>query len=123
LVTISNTSVLFGAYYSSIPYKSDGVTKRSAVDKARMQLVQQLVTAKLNVFAFGGNSTIKTLIVAADNAYAGTNTNLMLSLASKLDAYNNGGDPYPLPVYLGSPGPATPDLSKSIANKKFWDTP
>lgn len=120
---VDTINKIFGAYYSSIPYKTTAGAARSPVDKARMQLLQQLVTAKINCAAFGCSSSTTTLIGSADTAYAGANSALMLSLSSQLDAYNNLGDSQPIPASLGSVGSATPKTSQSIAIKQFWDTP
>jgi hypothetical protein len=124
--TIANTqsvgaSQLFGAFYSNIAKKSDG-TQRVSVDKNRMQLLQQLVTAKLNCAATVCSSSTLTLISSADTAYKNGAAN-MLALAGQLDAYNNSGDPVPLPASLGSQGSATPGTSQSWANLVFWNLP
>jgi hypothetical protein len=115
-------SILFGAYYASIPKKTNN-TNRIAVDKARMQLLQQLVSAKLNCAAFGCVTTTQTLITNADSAYAGTNGSLMITLSGQLDLYNKSGDRIPIPPALGSSGNATPSISQRWANKVFWDSP
>ncbi|MFH1181798.1 MAG: hypothetical protein V1702_02475 [Candidatus Woesearchaeota archaeon] len=112
-------SKLFGAYYSSIPRKTSRAL-RSDVDHARMQLLQQLVTAKLNCEAFGCPADITELIADADSAYAGDDSGKMVELAGELDAYNNKGDSQQISVSAGS---ATPKTSQSIANKQFWDNP
>ena len=118
--TITTPGQLFGAFYSSIPYKSDNVTKRSAVDKARMQLLQQLVAAKLNVAAFGGEPSVVTLIANADAAYSSGNAGQINSYTTLLDNYNKGGDSYQTSLNQGA---ATPQNSQKIANLVFWDTP
>ena len=115
-------SKLFGAYYSSIPKKTNGSNRR-AVDKARIALLQHLVAAKLNCAAFSCGASIKILIANADSAYAAGNISLMGTFASQLNAYNNMGDSFPIPSELGSPGSATPGASSSRANKIFWDSP
>jgi hypothetical protein len=120
--TGNGNSILFGAYYSSIPYKTTGA-KRTPLEKARMQLLQQLVTAKLNCAAFGCYAGTTAMINAADAAYAGTSTSAILSSAAQLDAYNNSGDPIAIPASLGPQGSATPDSSQARANKIFWNTP
>jgi len=114
---------VFGAFYSSIPKKTDK-SNRTALDKARMQLLQQLVAAKLNCAAFGCASSVSTLIIGADNAYAlGTSTASVLAYAGALDAYNNSGDTIIISPPLPVPGPATPKTSKANADLGFWDTP
>lgn len=121
---ITNTSSagqsqLFGAFYSSIPKKSDGKTKRTPLDQTRMQLLQQLVAAKLNCAAFGCPASIQTLITQADTIYAGSDKSAILNKAGLLGNYNNSGDT----IIIGSVGSATPKTSQELANKVFWDTP
>jgi len=120
---ITTDGELFGAFYASIPKMTDGA-KRSTIDQARMQLLQQLVAAKLNCAAFGCSSTILSEISAADAAYAaGASASDIRNAASQLDAYNNSGDTGTIPSSLGSPGKATPSTSKSTADLTFWDAP
>ena len=121
-VSGNGKSRLFGAFYSSIPKKTNE-TNRNAVDKARVQLLQQLVAAKLNCAAFDCAPPAEDLILAADAAYAGTNAATMISLASQLSASNNAGDALAISDSLGPVGSATPSTSQARANKVFWDTP
>jgi YVTN family beta-propeller protein len=123
--TIDSTNKLFGAYYSSIPFKTDG-TKRLSIDQARMVLLQQLLTTKLNCAAFGCDSSILALITTADGHYATGTASQMTSDASLLDAYNNLHNSVP----VSGEGSATPSTSQTLAStggpptgKKFWDTP
>lgn len=109
---------IFGAFYSSISKKTVG-GNRSDIDKARMQLLQQLVAAKLNCAAFGCALSDQATITAADAAYAGTSISAILSSASLLDAFNNSGDT----LIIGNAGKATPKTSQSLADKAFWDAP
>ncbi len=111
-------SKLFGSYFSSIAKKTDG-KQRSNVEKARMQLLQQLVTAKLNCAEFGCSSAIKAQITAADLAYAGTNVSTILTSAALMDAYNNSGDT----MTISPAGKATPQTSKTWADMVFWNLP
>ena len=126
---IDTPEKLFGAYYADIPKKSDN-KHRQKDDQVRIQMVRQLLTAKLNCAAFGGcGIDIYNLVSAADAAYSGSNTNLMLSLTAQLDAFNNSGDTIIISPPLPWQGKATPNISKSIAESglpsgiKFWDTP
>jgi hypothetical protein len=115
-------SQLFGAYFSNISQKTTGkgaAAKRTAIDQARMQLLQQLVTAKLNCAAFGCTSSVQAMIATADTAYATGTVADILASAGALDAYNNSGDT----AVIGNAGSATPKTSQSYANKAFWDTP
>ena len=118
--TITTAPELFGAYEASIPQKSNK-QKRTSLDQARMQLVKQLITAKLNCAAFGCNATIIALIASADTAYTSGTAATILSLASQLDAYNNSGDTLIISPPLPVPGKATPKDSKAIANISLWD--
>jgi hypothetical protein len=115
---LTTTGQLFGAFYSSIPKLTTG-TQRTALDKARMQLLQQLVTAKLNCATFGCSTTIQGQIAAADAAYAGTSASAILTSAGLMDAYNNSGDT----IVIGNAGKATPKTSQGLADKAFWDLP
>src|SRR3989344_1055390 len=115
-------SELFGAFFSNIAKKSTGkgnAAQRTDIDKARMQLLQQLVAAKLNCAAFGCSANVQAMITAADAAYAGSNKATILASASAMDAYNNSGDT----IIIGNAGSATPQTSKLWANLLFWDTP
>jgi hypothetical protein len=117
--TIDDNGKLFGAFWSNISKKSNG-SKRTALDQARMQLLQQLVGAMLNVQAFGDDGTGAALIAAGKAAFIGTDKNLILSVANQLDTFNQSGDSSPLPPGV-NPGPADPKGAKAIANIPFWD--
>ena len=121
-LTGNRQSRLFGAYYASIPKKTNN-SNRLAIDQARMRLLQQLVTAKLNCAAFGCSASIQTLITNADSAYATGTVASMDALAGQLDAYNNSGDPIPIPASLQPIGSSTPSQSSQRANKVFWNNP
>jgi uncharacterized repeat protein (TIGR02543 family) len=120
---VNTDGKLFGAFWSNIPYKSDGKTKRTALDQARMQLLQQLVAAILNVQEFGDDSlgTGASLIAAGKAAFAGTDRAAIISAAGALAGFNSWGDGEPLPVGV-IPGSANPQKAQSMASKPFWDT-
>ncbi len=118
----SGQSRLFGAFYSSIPKKTNNVN-RTPLDKARVQLLQQLVAAKLNCAAFDCSSANQALINQADAAFAGNSTIAINNLIPLLTTFNQSGDVIPIPPALGNPGSATPSTSQSWANKVFWDNP
>lgn len=113
--TISSLGVLFGGFYASIPKTTTGA-KRSALDQARMQLMQQLLAAILNHEAFGSGDM--TLINGAKIAYCGRNTASILSYATQLDAFNNSGDGIATTQNTGS---ANPTLTKFTANLTAWN--
>jgi len=117
-VQSAGQSQLFGAYYSNIAKTTTG-SQRTAIDKARMQLLQQLVTAKLNCAAFGCSASIQTMIANADTAYATGTAAQIIAAAGALDAYNNSGDTFT----IGNAGKATPKTSQDYANKVFWNLP
>ena len=108
-----------GGFWSSISKKSTGAT-RAPVEQARMQMVQQLLAAMLNVRAFGANDD--GLIGTAKGVYcsAGSTRGQILVQASALAAFNESGDSVPLP-----PGfvllPTAPQTAKAAANKPYWD--
>ncbi len=121
-IQLPGQSQLFGGFYASIPKTTTGA-KRSGLDKARVQMLQQLLGAKLNCAAFGCGTSTMSLISQADAAYAGSNANLINSLTGQLDAYNNSGDTGAIPSGLPPTGKATPKNSQAIANLAFWDLP
>jgi hypothetical protein len=119
--TIDSDGKLFGAFWSNIAYKSDG-KKRTLLDQARMQLLQQLVAAMLNVKAFGDDDlgTGARLIVAGKEAFAGNDRAAILSIAKQLEEFNKSGEAQPLPPGV-IPGPADPKTAQNVADKAFWD--
>jgi hypothetical protein len=113
--TITNTNVLFGGFYASIPKTTTGA-KRSSLDQARMQLMQQLLAAILNNVAFGSGNT--TTLNTAKAAYCGTNQAAILNQVSVLDAFNSSGDSQSTTQNTGS---ANPKASSNAANLTAWD--
>ena len=109
---------VFGAFFAPIPKTTIGL-KRSAVDQARVQLLQQLMAAKLNCQAFGCTASVQSMIATADSHYLNGTAAQIIADSALLDAYNNSGDT----VTVGSAGSATPSASKTAANLAFWDTP
>ena len=118
-VQSTGASQLFGGFYASIPKTSTGV-KRSDIDKARMQLLQQLIAAKLNCAAFGCSLAVQTMIANIDSVYASGPASAIITAAGQLDAYNNSGDTI---ITIGAPGKATPKTSQNWANISFWNLP
>lgn len=122
-IQLAGQSQLFGGFYAPIAKKTTGA-KRTPIDQARIQMLQQLLAAKLNCAAFGCSAATTQLIVDADAAYAaGTNKNLILSLAGQLDTFNNSGDTNAIPAELPATGKATPKTSQSYADTAFWNNP
>lgn len=121
-IIIDSPEELFGAFYASISKDSTGA-KRTRLEQARMQLLQQLVAAELNCAAFGCSSSTLEMIADANEAYSGTSISAILEAAEELDAYNNSGDEGEMDPSLPSPGRATPKDSKALADIAFWDNP
>jgi hypothetical protein len=114
---INTVARLMGGFWSSIAKKTNG-TNRSALDQARMQLVQQLLGAILNheVFDADDGGTISTGI----SAYCGSSRADMINAASALAGFNESGEYAPFPTGFVQ-GNANPQAAKSIANKAYWN--
>ena len=109
-----------GGFWSNIPFKSDGKTRRIGLDQARMQLVQQLLAAILNVAAFGTFDGGR--IASATINYCTGSREAILGSAGLLDAFNQSGNSRtPSPAPPGFPGKADSKGGQSIADKKAWD--
>jgi hypothetical protein len=117
--TIGDNGKLFGAFWSNIAKMSEG-GKRTSLDRARMQMLQQLVAAILNVTAFVDDGTGAALISAGKTAFIGTNEEVILNVANQLDIFNQSGDSSSLPPGVFA-GPADPQSARAIANIAFWD--
>ncbi len=107
---IDTPGELFAGFYASVSKTTSGA-KRSQLDQARMQMLQQWLAAKLNCKAFGCSAGTQTLLNNAAAAWSTTNRNLILSYASQLDAYNNSNDALP----ISGQGKATPKVSQTLA--------
>ncbi len=115
--TINSTNI-FSAFYAGISKKSNG-SKRSALDQARMQMLQQWVAAKLNCAAFGCTTATQTLLVNSATAWTSGTASQILSYAAQLDAYNNSNEA----IAISGQGRATPQTSQSQASTglAYWD--
>jgi hypothetical protein len=113
---ICDDQEMMGGFWSSIPKTTTGA-QRSTLDQDRMILLQQLEAAMLNVQAFGTSDN--GLIAAGKAAFAGTDTNAIMTVEAQLDAFNQGGDNLTPPGF--SAGPATPKQAQSFANMLFWN--
>jgi hypothetical protein len=106
---------VMGGFWAGISKMSTG-PKRSNLDQARMQLLQQYLAAVLNVHAFG-TPIPGTTLADARTAYCGTNPAAINAQHALLAAYNTSGD-----NVLFTPGVnATAKASKAQANIPFWD--
>ena len=108
-----------GGFWSSVSTTSNAKTKRSSLDQARMQLLQQLLAAELNASAFGsapsgGVATINSW----EAAYCGTNSNTIKNAQQASASFNSNGDSATF-----TPGTsADSKFARNIANLGFWDT-
>jgi hypothetical protein len=106
-----------GGFWSDISKTTTGA-KRSALDQARMQLLQQLLAAELNASAFGtvppgGTGQFATW----EAAYCGTNQNAIKTAQQQAASFNTSGD-----SQLFTPGTSADSKNaRAIANKAFWD--
>jgi hypothetical protein len=106
---------LTGAFWSDISRTSAKV-KRSALDQARMQLLQQLIAAELNASAFGSVPTSGSF-ASWETALCGTNTTVIKNAQQEAASFNSQGD-------NGTFTPGTSADSKyarSVADTPFWD--
>jgi hypothetical protein len=110
-------SKLMGGFWSSISTKTTGA-KRSALDQARMQLLQQLLAAELNASAFGsapvgGAATINSW----EAAYCGTNQTTIKNAQQAAASFNTNGDSSTF-----TPGTSADSKNaRAIANYVYWD--
>ncbi len=115
---VNNIGKLMGAFWSDIAKKTNG-QQRSALDQAKMILVQQYFAAVLNKAAFGTDDA--GTISAAQTACGTNNRDAILNAALALEAFNKSGDGAPLPPGE-DPGSADPEAAQAAANKGFWNT-
>jgi hypothetical protein len=135
---IDDLPTLFAAFYSSIPYDSstcdDDDCKRSSLNKAKMQMSQQLMAAMLNCRAFDSNpgshgglpilhpDTCDAPVgTAAGNAINGVNRNDVLTLHGLLGAFNESGDDQDFPDGFENSRALAKD-AKAIAKDTAEDT-
>ncbi|GGL10079.1 prealbumin-like fold domain-containing protein [Deinococcus radiotolerans] len=112
----TGSSGLMGAFWSDVSKTTTGA-KRSALDQARMQLLQQLVAAELNASAFGSVPASGSFSTW-EAAYCGTNTQAIKTAQQQAASFNTAGD-------SGAFTPGTSADSKAaraMANRDFWNT-
>jgi hypothetical protein len=114
---IDTLGKLMGGFWSDISKDSNN-KKRSALDQARMQLLQQLLAAELNASAFGtlpsgGWATIDSW----ESAYCGNNQNDIKNAQQQAASFNTQGDNSTF-----TPGTSADSKSaRANANYTFWD--
>jgi hypothetical protein len=135
--TIDNVTEVFGLYYSNNHWQTDKWdlpkstgTERTYEEQVYMIMIHQLLTAKLNCGMFSCPIEVEDLINACDDAFASRDIEAMLNepnpinpdperkgCTTALDDYNNSGETTnPEWEWATPPGPATPSLSKDLAN-------
>ena len=108
---------LLGGFWANISKKSNG-GKRSGIDQARMQLLQQLLAALLNKYGLGSDDG--GAIATAETRFCGNSTNDIKASIGALGSFNSSGDTVP----TGFPSQAAdPKEAKDEANIPFWDDP
>jgi hypothetical protein len=114
---ISTVQILMGGFWSNIAKTSTG-GKRTALDQARMRLLQQLLAAELNYATFGSTPTGAFTIQQAEDAYCGTNIETIKDAAAAMATFNESGDSGEF-----TPGvSANAKESRTTAVLTFWDT-
>jgi hypothetical protein len=119
---IDTIEKLMGGFWSNIAQtQGPPKTKRSALDQARMRLLQQLLAAMLNQAAFGSSpdgTGDDYSIAEAEVALCGTDITAINDAAADMAAFNEGGDEGD----FTPGGSANAKLAKSTANLAFWDS-
>jgi Prealbumin-like fold domain len=112
---IDTLAKLMGGFWSSISTTSTGA-KRSKLDQARMQLLQQLLAAELNASAFGTVPSAGSF-AAWEAAYCSTNQTAIQNALQGAASFNNSGDSATF-----TPGTSADSKNaRAIANIAFWD--
>jgi hypothetical protein len=107
-----------GGFWSDIAKDSTN-KKRSALDQARMQLLQQLLAAELNASAFGSvPSGGSGMFATWEAAYCGTNQTAIQNAMQGAASFNNSGDSTTF-----TPGTSADSKNaRAIANYIWWDS-
>jgi hypothetical protein len=113
--SIDTLGKLMGAFWAAIPKTSTGA-KRSSLDQARMQLLQQLIAAELNAAAFSAVPSSGSF-AAWETALCGTDQNAIRTAQSQAASFNSAGDSGTF-----TPGTsADSKTAKAVADIPFWD--
>jgi hypothetical protein len=106
---------VMGGFWSNIANKTDK-KKRTDIDKARMQLLQQLLAAELNYSAFQSVPPTMTT-AAAEAAFCGNDIDAIKAAQIAMASFNESGDSGAF-----TPGAsAEPKAAKALANMIYWD--
>ena len=106
---------VMGSFWSGVSTTSTGA-KRSPLDQARMQLLQQLIAAELNASAFG-SAPVTGTFAAWESAYCGTSQSDIKNAQQQAAAFNSAGDSSTF-----TPGTsADSKTGRALATLTFWD--
>jgi hypothetical protein len=106
---------VMGSFLSDISKISTGA-RRTALDQARMQLLQQLIAAELNASAFGSIPSVGSF-AAWETALCGTDQKAISTAQGQASTFNSRGDSSTF-----TPGTsADAKNARAIANIPFWD--
>ena len=109
---------VLGGFWANISQKTTNPSKRTAIDQARMQLVQQLLAAILNNSVFNSVPSGSVSIQQAKDAYCGNDIDAIKAAMSAMAAFNESGD-----NGVFTPGvSANGKLAKSLADLAYWNT-
>jgi hypothetical protein len=104
-----------GGFWSDISKTSTGA-KRSPLDQARMQLLQQLLAAELNGSAFG-SAPVNGSFAAWETALCGTDVKAINTAQQQAGSFNSAGDSANF-----TPGTSADSKgARAIANYAFWN--
>ena len=108
---------LMGGFWSDVS-KTTTNSKRSALDQARMQLLQQLLAAELNASAFGSAPAGGMGQFAIwEAAYCGTNQTAIQNALQGAASFNNSGDSATF-----TPGTSADSKNaRAIADRVYWN--
>ncbi len=114
---IDTLAQLMGGFWSDVS-KTTTAKKRSALDQARMQLLQQLLAAELNSSAFGSVPSGGVGQFAVwEAAFCGTNQTALQQAQQGAASFNNSGDSATF-----TPGTSADSKNaRAIADRAFWD--
>jgi hypothetical protein len=114
---IDTVGKVMGSFWSDVSKTSTGA-KRSALDQARMQLLQQLMAAELNASAFGSVPAGGTAAFGQwEAALCGTNQTAIKNAQQAAASFNTNGDSASF-----TPGTSADSKNaRAIADIPFWN--
>lgn len=115
---IDSDAKLMAAFWANVAKTSTGA-KRSALDQARMQLLQQLIAAMLNNAAFGSSPTGSVTIAQAKTAFLTGNLSQVKAAMSAMASFNESGDSGAFTPGVSANGKLAKDTAAPFLG--FWD--